>query len=266
MAVVKRLAFAALALALATPPADAKPRHVAQPSAPRGAAQAPDPEPIGEAPDPTAPSEQVVRLAGWVLASHDNGELPFLIVDKIGARLFLFDAHGQPLGAAPVLVGLARGDDSAPGVGERELSDIAPEERTTPAGRFVASFGKDRGDRRVLWVDYVDAISLHAVVTSHPAQRRLERLASPDPEDHRISSGCINVPAAFYANLVAPTFEGAGGVVYILPDTKALEEVFPALAAHQLAASAPGGRARAGDVRDAEAISTAGGDGARAPQ
>jgi hypothetical protein len=79
----------------------------------------------------------------------------------------------------------------------------------------------------VLWVDYADEIALHPVVTSHPKERRLQRLRSSAPEDHRITYGCINVPAAFYRDVVTKAFAGGDGVVYILPDTRPLEEVFP---------------------------------------
>ena len=106
---------------------------------------------------------------------------------------------------------------SSPGVGDRELSDIKPEDRTTPAGRFVAKFGTASGNRKVLWVDYATAISLHPVVTRNKKERRLQRLKSPSPEDNRITYGCINVPAEFYAKVVRRLFKDATGVVYILP-------------------------------------------------
>src|SRR6476661_8208917 len=86
----------------------------------------------------SAPARQV---ANWVVDSGDSARMPFVIVDKIEARVFVFDADGQLRGTGPALLGLARGDDSVPGIGERALSTIRPEERTTPAGRFVAALG-----------------------------------------------------------------------------------------------------------------------------
>jgi hypothetical protein len=163
-----------------------------------------------------------------------------VIIDKVGASAFVFRADGRLRGAAPVLVGFARGDDSAAGVGNRKLSAIGPAERTTPAGRFVARFGRAGGEHsRVLWVDYGDAISMHPVVTTNPKEHRLQRIRSATPEDHRISFGCINVPATFYRNVVLKAFAGGSGVVYILPDTKPLKEVFPRFtpAARSIAAS-----------------------------
>jgi hypothetical protein len=139
----------------------------------------------------------------------------------------VFDANGLLLGAAPALIGSAVGDDSAPGIGDRELSNIPPKDRTTPAGRFVARFGKAAGNREVLWVDFPTSVSLHPVINGNRKERRLQRLQSATPKDNRITYGCINVPAKFYHDIVHPLFAHAGGIVYVIPDTKSLKEVFP---------------------------------------
>ena len=151
-------------------------------------------------------SSETMHLADWVVGSADNANLPFMIVDKVNARVFLFDGQGQIKGTTSVLLGLAVGDDSVPGIGQRKLSTIRPEERTTPAGRFVASLDRDIHGKEILWVDYDTAISLHAVVKGTPKERRAERLASASALDKRISYGCINVPFSFYETLVSPTF------------------------------------------------------------
>jgi hypothetical protein len=174
------------------------------------------------------PSDGVRQTADWVVDSADNRNLPFLIVDKTDAKVFAFDVRGQLLGAAPALVGLAHGDDTVPGIGTRPLSQIRTEERTTPAGRFVASLGSDLGKLDVLWVDYDAAISLHRVVKGTVKEHRAERLATETPLDNRISFGCINVPAEFFDRIVHPAFTGTNGIVYILPEIKTMREVFPA--------------------------------------
>ncbi len=171
-------------------------------------------------------SENARQVADWVVDSGDNCQMPFAVVDKVDAKAFVFDADGQLRGAAPVLVGLARGDDSIPGIGNRNLSDIRAEERTTPAGRFVAALGFNFNGKDVLWVDYEGAVALHRVVTNNPKERRLQRLASSKPLDHRISYGCINVPAEYFNNVVSPTFKGTYGIVYVLPDTRPIKEIF----------------------------------------
>ena len=116
--------------------------------------------------------------------------------------------------------------NSTPGIGDRELRNIPPAERTTPAGRFVARFGPAAGRQKVLWVDFGSAVSLHAVATANRNEHRLERLRSPTAEDNRITYGCINVPRTFYNDVVRPLLADLSGVVYILPETRPLNEVF----------------------------------------
>ena len=166
------------------------------------------------------------QLTAWVLETADNQGLPFLIVDKINAEVSAFDREGRLLGIAPVLLGLARGDISPAGIGDRPLSAIEPRERITPAGRFMASMGENLGGKSILWIDYDSALSLHPVVTTRAADRRLERLATAAPDDNRISYGCVNVPAEFYDKIVQPAFKGTVGVVYILPESQSLAQVF----------------------------------------
>ncbi len=171
-------------------------------------------------------SRDAQHVADWVVDSGDNRGMPFVIVDKMDAKVFVFYADGQLRGAARALLGLARGDDSIPGIGHRKLSEVRPEERTTPAGRFVASLGYNFHGKDVVWVDYDLAVSLHRVITSNPKEHRLQRLATPTPLDKRISYGCINVPANFFNNVVKPAFTGTNGVVYVLPDTRTISEIF----------------------------------------
>ena len=166
------------------------------------------------------------EMADWIVDSSDNRRKPFVIVDKKQAKAFVFDAFGQLLGSAPVLLGLAIGDDSVPGIGQRKLSSIRPEERTTPAGRFVASLDRNLQGEEILWVDYDAAISMHRVVTSNPKERRAQRLDSPSMSDRRISYGCINVPVQFYNTVLSPAFTGTDGIVYVLPETRSARDVF----------------------------------------
>jgi hypothetical protein len=166
------------------------------------------------------------HVANWVVDSGDNRGLPFVIVDKKDAKVFVFDMHGRLRAASPALLGQAAGDDAIPGIGDRKLSTIRPEEKTTPAGRFVAALGGNMRGEDVLWVDYEGAVSMHRVVTSNPKERRLQRLGTPTPLDNRISYGCINVPAPFYENVVRPAFTGTYGIVYVLPEIHSVRAVF----------------------------------------
>jgi hypothetical protein len=186
-------------------------------------------------------SPETRHIADWVVHSRDNREgghqagnsdssdnrsLPFAIVDKKEAKVFVFDADGRLRGAAPALLGMTRGDDSVAGIGDRDLENIPPEQRTTPAGRFVAAISRDIHGDDLLMIDYGLNVAMHRVITTNPKERRLQRLATPTPLDNRISWGCINVPAKFYDNVVRPAFAGTRGIVYVLPETKPASKVF----------------------------------------
>lgn len=171
-------------------------------------------------------SEATRQMAKWVAATGDNLELPFLIVDKIHAQVFAFSAEGKLRGSAPALIGLARGDTSPAGIGQRRLADIAPADRITPAGRFVSALGNDLGPQDVVWVDHASGISLHRVVRGNVGDRRLQRLASATTSDNRITYGCINVPAEFFDSVVRPLLKETNGMVYILPEARPLRDVF----------------------------------------
>jgi hypothetical protein len=187
-----------------------------------------------------AQSPEVRSLARWALASGDTGGLPFVIVDKPDSQVFVFEADGRLRGASPALVGAARGDDNVPGIGKRPIASIRPEERITPAGRFTAVMGRGPKGEDILWVDYDSALALHRVVTNVPQERRLERLKSKVAAERRITYGCINVPVAFYEGVVRPTFEGTRGIVYILPDSKPLQDVFASFGTWAKVSQAPG--------------------------
>jgi hypothetical protein len=172
------------------------------------------------------PSRDARQVANWVLASGDNKGAPFVIVDKGRARVYVFEPTGRLRGAAPVLLGLAKGDDSAPGIGDKKLSEIPPEERTTPAGRFVAEPGVNAKGDDIVWVDYDAAVSMHRVLTSNPVERRLQRLLSRTPADNRISYGCMNLPVRFYEKVLSPTVKKGETIVYVLPETRPASAVF----------------------------------------
>jgi hypothetical protein len=171
-------------------------------------------------------SVEVGQVADAVLAAHDNQRLPYVIIDKANARVFVFDAAGRLQGSDAALLGMARGDGSTGGIGDRALAAIGPAERITPAGRFLAYLDRDAQGREILLIDYDASIALHPVVKGTVAERRAERLTSATPDDNRISFGCINVPLKFFAEVVSPAFARTGGYVYILPEAGSWTTLF----------------------------------------
>ncbi len=184
---------------------------------------------VDELPKGQEVSDTVIELAGWVVASKDNQGYPFAVIDKAAAQVLVFGGDGRLRGAAPGLFGSAVGDHTAPGIAGLALREIPGRDRTTPAGRFVGGFGPSIDAGRVLWVDYESAVSIHPTATGVPAEKRAERLASPTPDDNRVTHGCINVSPEFYEKIIQSTFE-RGGVFYILPDADSLAETFPEFA------------------------------------
>jgi hypothetical protein len=181
-------------------------------------------------------SADVARVADWVVRAGDSHGQPFAVIDKHEARLYVFDVDGKLAGAAPVLLGAAKGDETVPGIGDKPIPEVKPEERTTPAGRFVAEHGTNLRKEHVIWIDYDAAVSMHPVLTTNPAEHRLERLDATDPEQHRISYGCVNVPTQFFADVVLNTLGPVPHpVVYVLPDVRPLVDVFPGLASGSIA-------------------------------
>lgn len=172
------------------------------------------------------PSPEAHQMANWVMETRDHRGMPFVIVDKQHVRVFVFQPDGRLDGATPALMGSALGDDSVHGIGEREMSAILPHERTTPAGRFESQPGTNTFGEDIVWVDYEAAVSMHRVRAKEPSERRLERLASATPDDNRISFGCINLPVAFYEDVVKPALGSQRGVVYVLPETRPVQAVF----------------------------------------
>jgi hypothetical protein len=175
-------------------------------------------------------ADPVNQMVEWIAASGDNAAMPFVVIDKRGARLHVFDAQGKPVDNTAVLLGSAAGDDSAPGVGNKPLSQVLPEERTTPAGRFAGQRGRNLSGEDIVWIDYDAAVSMHRVRAANSKERRLQRLASSTVEDNRISFGCVNIPAAFFDAHIAPTFATQRAIVYVLPEHKTLQAVFGAQA------------------------------------
>lgn len=187
-------------------------------------------------PAPVQASAEARATLSWVLDSADHGALPFAIVDKKNARLFVFHGDGRLIGASPALLGLAPGDHSVPGAGQR-VSQLAPDERTTPAGRFRSEPGHNLDGDDIVWVDYDAAIAIHRVRPGAAQERREQRLASPTAADNRVSLGCIVVPVAFYDTVVKPVLGRQRGVVYVLPETQPAQAMLNALRAGVLKGS-----------------------------
>jgi hypothetical protein len=172
-----------------------------------------------------AASPEVLDTVQWVAASKDNAGLPFVVVDKVNARVYAFTPAAQLKATAPVLLGGGAGDKVLVSP-DAPMSAIPLEKRITPAGRYPSHLVVDNHGKTVLLIDGANLITMHVVVKGTPAQRRAERLASVASDDNRISFGCINVPPAFFATVLDPDFRPATGIVYILPEKTTSAQLF----------------------------------------
>jgi hypothetical protein len=145
---------------------------------------------------------------------------PLAVVDKRAAQLLVYDTEGRLVGVTPALLGAARGDRAFPDA-LRKLTSAAglpPTERSTPAGRYAAQPGRNlRGDP-VVWFDYAAALAIHRLRPAPAVERRPERLASPSPDDNRITLGCVVIDPTFFDAVVWPLVGRQRGDVIILAE------------------------------------------------
>lgn len=175
-------------------------------------------------------SQDVRFVADWVMESADHRGMPFAVVDKKDARIYVFEPGGRLSGSAPALLGQAVGDESAPDVGvHTQQGEVPMAERTTPAGRFTSQPGRNLDGEHVVWVDYSAAVAIHRLRPGPSMRSREARLASATPDDNRASLGCVVVPGAFYDGVVQPVLGKSRAVVYVLPETRSVRDIFGAL-------------------------------------
>ena len=172
------------------------------------------------------PTHSARKMADWVVARRDNGRMPFMVLDKRDARLYVFEASGRLVDQTPVLLGSAHGDETYPGIGDVPIDQVKPFQRTTAAGRFVTRPGLDADHTDVVWLDYDAALAMHRVINKVKSEHRLQRIASANPKVRRISWGCINIPIAFFDSYISPVFGKRSGVTYVIPERKTFAEVF----------------------------------------
>lgn len=165
------------------------------------------------------PSAEIRAAARAALAARDATGRPFAVVDKANAQLAVYDAHGRLAGVTPALIGLMAGDRVHPGAALKAAQGRLPlDERTTPAGRYASMPGINLTGDRVVWIDYANALAIHRLRPSPAREQREQRLASPSPDDNRITLGCVVVDPAFFDAVVLPQLGRGPGAVYVLPE------------------------------------------------
>ena len=166
-----------------------------------------------------AASSDATLTADWIVSTNDNKGMSFLVADKVNGAVFIFDGEGNLVRKASALFGMNVGD---------KMPIEAEAERITPSGRFEAKTDTDV-EYYGTTVDFYETddnvLAIHKVYLEEPAERRQQRLDSKTPADNRISYGCINVDERIFNRDIAPAFAD-GGIVYVLPETKAGRKKF----------------------------------------
>lgn len=185
--------------------------------------------PAHEAPQPA------LDLALRIVRSGDNANMPFAVVDKHAAMVMVYRADGTLAGASTALLGLTPGDDSLPGVGYRtQTGQLRIADRTTPAGRFESLPGRNTSGEKVVWLDYDKAFAIHRLRPAPAVEKRVQRMASANPRDKRISAGCVVVPEAFFDGVIQPTLGQGKAVVYVMPEHSSWQQMWATLAQRAL--------------------------------
>lgn len=172
------------------------------------------------------PSPEALHVANWAVFTGDNKKKAIIMLDKKAARAYVFEPDGKLKASTPILLGASIRDENPPGIGDKPLAAVKPDEKVTAAGRYIAEPGINAAGEDVIWIDYNAALSMHRVRPLVKEERRLERLASQTIEDNRISFGCVNFPVAFYEGVLSPTVKTKGAVIYVLPETRTPQQVF----------------------------------------
>ena len=171
-------------------------------------------------------SDDVRYVEHWIHDRRDDHGRPFVIVDKKAARIYVFGAGGKLVGASSTILGRSRGDVPVPGAGQKDPAQLLPYERKTPAGRFESQPGRNLHGEPVVWVDYDTGIAIHRVRPGISQERRTASLATEDPNNKRLSLGCVVVPEDFFWSVVLPTVGNVHGTVYVLPEDVPVQAMF----------------------------------------
>ena len=171
-------------------------------------------------------SDDARYVERWIHEKGDDHGRPFVIVDKKAARIYVFGAGGKFVGESSTILGQSHGDVPVPGAGQKDPSRLLPYERKTPAGRFESLPGKNLHGEPVVWVDYDTGIAIHRVRPGISQMQRDASLATEDPNNKRLSLGCVVVPEDFFWSVVLPTMGHVRGTVYVLPEDGPVQAMF----------------------------------------
>jgi hypothetical protein len=186
-----------------------------------------------KAPTPTAiPADPVLSSQAQRVSkiAERNGDNTFLLVDKVRGQIFLFE-NGKPTVSGAALIGASMGDRvPAKVLAFPDSHPFSVEEKVTPAGRFTVRQESDEEFGPVLTFNEIHGkdwdFAIHRVYLGTPSERRNARVRSPNPLDHHITFGCIDVEQSTILQLTRKLPRKGKTPLYILPQDEAMTESF----------------------------------------
>lgn len=147
---------------------------------------------------------------------------PYVLIDKPNATGYIIGADHRVQATFPVLLGRERGDQ--PNTVNVKIDSPSARGATTPAGMFRLS--RERLTEKD-FEEYNDNIfrlegpgtggnSIHETWRGELTSRE-HALATPTPEDNRVSWGCVNISKGVFETHVKQL--PSGTVVWITPET-----------------------------------------------
>ena len=174
----------------------------------------------------------------------------FMIADKQAGMIHAFNADGSLLVQDSALFGKDIGDKVT-------TSSFQGGPKITPAGKFTIKVSKDEsyaGGYVLGMEETYDAgegswVAIHAAYLGNTGEKRLERLASGDAKEKRVSYGCINTTHDTFLNKFKPNLDKFdGGMVFVLPE-EAVNIAAAKTGKVQFSKKVAAGGSKASDVR-----------------
>lgn len=165
-------------------------------------------------------------VADWMLRNNRHESGPFMVADKTEGVMYAFDRYGVLIAKSAALYGKTRSDSLTEKQAAMSISRVTNADKVTPAGLFRAKGVDTVYGRGVAFAEYAKTrLSVHQVYLGNKAEHRLGRLRSASLADHRVTFGCINVPAEFISQVVVPYF-GGESVIAVLPEAQSAGSFF----------------------------------------
>jgi len=164
--------------------------------------------------------------ADWMVRNGLTKGGPFLLADKLNGVMYAFDGDGALIAKSPALFGASKGDILTAEQAAKPIEQTTQADKITPAGIYPAQIKSGEYGNSLYFADYgATQLAVHRVYLGTPSEQRMQRLQSENPNDNRISYGCINALPEFIDNVIIPNFAGKSQVV-ILPDSTSAESYF----------------------------------------